>query len=210
MGILRSGILGHMSGKTAGVVGSKWKDRSYIREYVIPANPNTTPQQTQRGRMRDCVAFCKPLVGQIFNKYGDKFQKGMSGFNYFIKQNIAIFDGSPAYSQTKITFGKLWMATIATATRVTTTLTMTWDINSLGNNGALLDHVYGAAYNIATGLWYFPAAEVARQAGTITITIPAGMTDPNIVCYLFAAKYSVTSPTLLEMVSDSSESALTS
>lgn len=209
MAVLRSGILGHTSGKVAGVVGGKWKNKSYIREYVIPANPNTTPQQTQRGKMRDCVTFAKALVGQIFNTYGDKFQKGMSGFNYFIQQNIAIFDGSVSYSAIKITFGKLWKATIATATRVSGTVTITWDPASLGNNGAATDGVYAAIYIIGTGLWYFASAEVARSVGTIDVTIPSATSSGNIICFLFAAKYSVTSPTLLEMVSDSSESPLT-
>ncbi|MBA7677642.1 hypothetical protein ES703_85902 [subsurface metagenome] len=33
-----------------------WKGLDVVREYVIPANPNTTAQQTQRGYLRDAVA----------------------------------------------------------------------------------------------------------------------------------------------------------
>lgn len=204
MAVLRSGILGHMSGKVAGVVGGKWKDRSYLREYVIPANPNTTPQQTQRSKMSDCVAFCKPLVGQIFNVYVDKFQKGMSGFNYFIKQNIAIFDGTPAYNTIKITFGKLWGIATTGAQKASDTITVGWSAASLGNNGSATDKVYAVAYQATTGLWYFAAAEVARSAQAITITVPAAASPETFCVYIFAAKYSVTSATLLEMVSDSS------
>jgi hypothetical protein len=207
MAILRSGILGHTSGKVAGVVGGKWKNKSYIREFVIPANPNTTPQQVQRGKMRDCVAFAKALVGQIFNTYGDKFQKGMSGFNYFIQQNIALFDGSPTWASIKVTFGKLWQATILTVVKVSGTCTITWDPASLGNNGAATDAVYACAYRLTTGLWYFATAEVARSTGTIDITVPVSSGGGDYLFFLFAAKYSVTSPTLLEMVSDSSAQA---
>jgi len=203
MAILRSGILGHTSGKVAGVVGGKWKDKSYIREYVIPANPNTTPQQEQRSKMSDCVAFAKGIVGQIFNQYVDKFQKSMSGFNYFISQNIAIFDGSPAWNTIVITFGKLWKATLTGAVKASDVITLAWDPTSVGNNGSTADRIYGAVYDTVTGLWYFPSSEVDRSVGTMTVTVPAASAAGDYMCFLFASKYSLTSPTLLEMVSDS-------
>lgn len=39
------------------IVFFPWKGLNVAREYVIPANPNTTPQQTQRGYVIDCVAL---------------------------------------------------------------------------------------------------------------------------------------------------------
>lgn len=33
-----------------------WKGLNVVREYVVPANPNTLPQQYQRGYLRDAVA----------------------------------------------------------------------------------------------------------------------------------------------------------
>ncbi len=204
MGKLNAGILGQLSGKVAGVVGTKWKNKAVLREYVIPANPNTTAQQTQRTALSDTVAFCKALVGQVFNKYVDKFQKGMSGFNYFIKQNIAIFDGAPDYSLIKLTFGKLWGIAITAHTSAAYAFGFTWVGTSLGNNGAATDKVYAAVYSPTTGLWYFATAEVNRSANTILV--PVGAAENGNVCwgYIWAAKYSATSPTLLEMVSDSS------
>lgn len=210
MSVLRSGILGHMSGKVAGVVGGKWKDKSYLREYVIPANPNTTPQQTQRSKMRGCVEFCKGAVGQIFNKYVDKFQKSMSGFNYCIAQNIATFDGTPVWTGVKITFGKLWPATMLTYAKVSGDIVITWDPASVGNNGAATDKVYAACYNIITKVWYFAAAEVARSTGTISVPVVLASSPSSYIVFCFAAKYSVTSPTLLEMVSDSNSQIATS
>ena len=41
MGIIQSGILSPVSGKVAGVVGGKWKDKAYLRAWVKPANPNS-------------------------------------------------------------------------------------------------------------------------------------------------------------------------
>jgi hypothetical protein len=203
MGILRSGILGHLSGKTAGVVGGKWKDKSYIREYVIPANPNTTPQQAQRSKFTLCVAFAKALVGQVFNVYVDKFEKSMSGFNRFISSNVALFDGTTDYPVVKITQGKLWPIVITNVGSTGGALLIAWIGTLIGNNGSVNDNIYAAAYDTTTGLWYFPASEVARSVQAITITPGAGGVGHTFQCYAWAAKYSLTSPTLLEMVSNS-------
>lgn len=203
MGKLRSGILGHLSGKVAGVVGSRWKDQSTLREYVIPANPNTTPQQAQRSKMRVAVGFLKDLVGQVFNQYVDKFQKTMSGFNYAISQNIAYCVVSPTYANIRLTWGNLWGAIITAATYSTPNVVITWEPSSLGNNGSATDKVYAVVYDISSNQWYFAAAEVARSTGTITVPCAAGLTESNLKAYAWAAKYSTTSPTLLEMVSNS-------
>jgi hypothetical protein len=201
MGILRSGILGHLSGKTAGVVGGKWKDKSYIREYVIPTNPNTVPQQTQRNLFTNCVAFAKPLVGQVFNQYTDKFQKAMSGFNAFISANVSYFGAIYNYASMKITEGKLWNTPILTAAYASPNVTLTWDGTSLGNNGAATDKTYAVVYDESTELFYFAAAEVNRSVGSIVVPCAAGLVAGNLFSFLWFAKYSVTSPTLLEMIS---------
>jgi Family of unknown function (DUF6266) len=204
MGVLRSGILGHMSGKTAGVVGGKWKDKSYVREYVIPTNPNTTAQQTQRTKFQKAVAFAKPLVGQVFNQYVDKFQKSMSGFNAFISANVSYFGTVYNYASMKIVQGKLWKVAITAATYSTPNVTITWDGASLGNNGTANDHAYAIVYDESTKLFYFAAAEVHRSTGTITVPCVAGLTAGTLFAFLWFAQYSVTSATLLEMVSDNS------
>ncbi|MCK5615174.1 hypothetical protein KAR91_75625 [Candidatus Pacearchaeota archaeon] len=201
MAKLRSGILGNVRGKVAGVVGSQWKDVNYIREFVKPANPNTAAQQTQRTKMSDVVAFCKPLVGPVFNQYTDKFQKSMSGFNFFIKSSIAEFDGSVDYSALKLTEGKLYGLDDleAIVPPANPTLEITWTEN-IGNNGALTDPVYAAAYDSDTGLWYFPAAEVTRDDEQIDITVPTTITASSMQCYAWAIKMS---GTLVDLISDS-------
>lgn len=204
MAVLRSGILGRASGKVAGVVGGHWKDKAYIREYVVPANPNTTPQQTQRGLFSRGVAFLKALVGPVMNVYVDKFQKSMSGFNYILGINMAYWTDPITWGSVKVVLGKLWgPATAAFHTNISH-MTISWDNDSYGNNGAASDKVYAAARDRTTGLWYFPAAEVLRSVGTISIALPDSADDHVIDAYIWTAKYSVSSPTLLEMVSDSS------
>lgn len=203
MGVIRAGILSRVSGKVAGVVGGTWKNKAYLREYVIPANPNTTPQQVQRAKMSVGVAFGKPLVGQVFNKYTDKFERGMSGFNRFIKDNMALFLAPVTYASIKVTNGKLWPPQAVIAELAATTVTIGFASADLGNNGAGTDKIYAVVYDSISTLWHFAAAEVARSTGTIDVEVGAGTIAAMSKAYIWAAKYSVTSPTLLEMISNS-------
>lgn len=202
MARLRAGILGNIRGKVAGVVGSQWKDKNYLREYVKPANPDTAAQQTQRGLMSSCVAFSKTLVGPVFNTYTDGFQKGMSGFNFFIKGNINYFTAVPTYSSVKLTEGKLFSPVISSAVYLNNPLSITVNYDtSNGNNGAATDKVYAVAYDKSTGLWYFPGEEETRIDGAIDVDCAGGLTATNLLCWLFAIKYS---GTLVSMISNSS------
>lgn len=52
--LLSMGATGQL-GKT--MVFFPWKGLNVVREFVVPANPNTVPQQTQRGFVTDAVAM---------------------------------------------------------------------------------------------------------------------------------------------------------
>lgn len=201
MARIRSGVLGNIRGKVAGVVGSQWKDKNYLREYVLPANPNTAAQQTHRAKMTDVVEFCKSLVGPVFNAYTDRFQKSMSGFNFFIKRNILEFDGTPSLPTVKICEGKLSpIATFAVTYNTADGATvLTW-VKNLGNNGADTDKVFWCFFNPATGFWYFADGEVDRSTETDTQTLPTGLTAASCVCWALCAQYS---GAIVSLISDS-------
>lgn len=191
MGVLRSGILGQIRGKVAGVVGGQWKDKNYLREYVKPANPRTVAQQAQRTKFSKAVAFCQPLVGAIFNKYVDPFQKSMSGFNFFIKNNVAKFTLAPDYGSMLLTTGKLYYARVVNPSASAATSTIHAEcITSVGNNGSDDDKVYFCAYNQATGRWVFADAEIDRSAGSagVDMVMPMSNTD-GINIYTVVASY---------------------
>lgn len=208
MAKLRSGILGNIRGKVAGVVGGQFKDVNYIREYVKPANPNTTAQQTQRGKMADVVAFAKTLVGPIFNEYTDKFQKSMSGFNFFIKQSISEFDGSPDYSLIKLSEGKLSPVSNLACSYMSGSgaLAISWDQN-LGNNGSVDDELFWAVYNETTGIWYFADAVKQRDDDTDQQVIDSGLTATDMHIWALCAARNASDQLL--MVSDTDYAAVT-
>ena len=201
MAIIRSGVLGNTRGKVSGVVGSQWKDKNYLREYVKPANPKTAAQTVQRNLMAACVEFAKHCVGPVFNTYTDKFQKSMSGFNFFIKQNISQFVAAPDHSLIKLCEGKLHLGTpsVSVYTAGSGDVTVTFP-TTLGNNGAADDQVFLAVYNATNGYWSFAAAEVDRSTGTISATSATGMVAANIHTYILAAKYA---GAIVSLISDS-------
>ena len=203
MGVILNGILGGVSGRVAGVVGGRWKDKQYLRRYAMPANPNTTAQQGQRNKMKYGVAFIKATIGSVANVYVDKFQRSMSGFNYTIQQNMASWALPVVFANVKLVFGKLWAPqTVAAASNIAH-ISITFSGTSIGNNGATTDKIYAAAFDETLKLWYFPAAEVNRSVGTISIALSSVNETHNMHCYCWAAKRSLTSATLIEMVSDS-------
>lgn len=94
MAKIKAGILSKVSGKVAGVVGATWKGQNYLRELVKPSNPNTPLQQAQRSQMAAVVKCARAFSGDVFKPYLDKFLKTMSGYNWFVKENIKKFNGA--------------------------------------------------------------------------------------------------------------------
>jgi hypothetical protein len=192
MARLRAGILGNVRGKVSGVVGSQWKDKNYVREYVKPANPNTAAQQVQRSLFGDCVNFAKTLVGPVFNEYTDKFSKSMSGFNLFIKNNIDFFTEVPSFASIQLTSGKLYFPSVISGVydQETGSCIISYS-EDLGNNGLLTDKVYAVGYDSNTKLWYFGAEEETRDDESIVVLFPSGLTSTDLWVWAWAARRDV-------------------
>lgn len=70
-----------------------WKGIHAVRSYVIPANPNTGDQQTQRTRLTNAVDDWHtigliPLDVTAWNRHATVRPSAMSGFNSFVKDHI--------------------------------------------------------------------------------------------------------------------------
>lgn len=82
------------SGKLAdSLVYMKWKGLDTVRSYVIPANPKSDDQKTQRGYMTDAIAAWhntswNALDFLAWNTWASVLAKIMSGFNAFVKLYI--------------------------------------------------------------------------------------------------------------------------
>lgn len=76
-----------------GLVFMSWKGLNTVRRYVVPANPQTADQTTQRGYLTDAVtAWHNILVTATdktaWNRYAATLSKPMSGFNAFCKMFV--------------------------------------------------------------------------------------------------------------------------
>jgi len=70
------------------LVFTGWKGIKTVRQFVIPANPNTAAQQTQRTRMSNTVATWKDIDSADRTAWGTWSgyeAKPMSGFNAYTK-----------------------------------------------------------------------------------------------------------------------------
>lgn len=72
------------------VVHFPWKGINAVRQYVIPANPQSADQTVQRNFMTDAVAEwhgMTPTAADViaWNRYAGTLAKIMSGYNAFVK-----------------------------------------------------------------------------------------------------------------------------
>lgn len=77
------------------IVYGSWKGIDVAREYVVPANPNSAAQSTQRGKMTSAVAEWHDTTNvltatdkEAWNRYAGVFKPARSGFNQFCKELI--------------------------------------------------------------------------------------------------------------------------
>ncbi len=75
-----------------------WKALEVVRSYVVPANPNSAAQQTQRSRLTNAVsrwhsAGLVPIDVTAWDRYAATRPTSQSGFNAFVADDIAIQAG---------------------------------------------------------------------------------------------------------------------
>lgn len=80
------------------MVVSKWRGIPYARQYVVPANPRTTAQQTNRTRFALLREMYK-LAPAIVRAPWDAFAKGRKflGVNKFVGENNRLLNGEMGF-----------------------------------------------------------------------------------------------------------------
>lgn len=78
------------------MVFSKWKGISYVRRYVIPANPKTQKQQANRGvfsMINAAYLYAPAAIKAAFDAYA--VGKPLTGRNKFFQDNQKLLGGDP-------------------------------------------------------------------------------------------------------------------
>lgn len=98
MGKLQGGILGIMTGKVGGVVGSTWKDKNTLRAYrsSIAVN-NTAKAVASKTIFAECVAKAIQINGVIGRDLWQRFEKSQSGYNALVAQFRSAYNNSNVF-----------------------------------------------------------------------------------------------------------------
>ena len=91
MAVLKSGILGGVSGSIGNVTGSSWKGISVLRTKPLSvANPNTPAQQAVRTPWASLTKLGSSITGVILQPVWNGIASKMSGYNMFLQKNAQL------------------------------------------------------------------------------------------------------------------------
>lgn len=98
MGKLQGGILGTMTGKVGGVVGSTWKDKNTLRSYRSSiAVSQTAAAVNGRTTFAKAVTLTGLIAAKLARPYWQRFQKSMSGYNALLSSVRASFTNAGVF-----------------------------------------------------------------------------------------------------------------
>jgi len=180
------------SGKLAkSLVYMKWKGINDVRQYVIPANPRSDSQQTQRGYMTSALTLWHAtefILADLtaWNLYATTLAAIQSGFNAFVKRVILALGAAKTFvCLTNADFAGVTdtAGTVVMDIASDQTTTLYWGTSkSVMPNSALgvfdTDHVtFTLAGNTASTTYYCyaqnAAADEVGRTGIYKFTTPA-------------------------------------
>lgn len=187
-GIISMGLLGSVRKKVGPVVSATWKGINYLRSYVIPANPNTPNQQIQRSRMRSIVDIARQLLPSVLQPYWDPFAVKMSGYNYFVSQNIMLLNSSYELTTANLMAkGNLLGVANLQSTYSTSNgaLNLNWDDNSNGTTGLSSDLLFFVTASKSGNVLSMGLTSASRSDRSFNDTLPPGLTASSLITYAF-------------------------
>ena len=163
-------------GKVGQTVGAKWKNKSTIRTYTKPSNPNTAAQQGVRGVFAEMTSFVAMFADQI--KYLSALNTaGQSVRNAIIQANKSQIMGA-AFDKSTLLISKGGLQKVAgeAGSASTGKITVTWN-KPTATNFTANAKLIAVMVQPATGL--VEVAEAAADAETLTgnMTFENGSVD---------------------------------
>lgn len=166
-------------GKVGQTVGAKWKNKSTIRTYTKPANPNTQAQKTVRGAFAAMTTFVALFADQI--KYLSALNtSGQSVRNAIIQANkLQIADGTFDKSTLMISKGGLQKVAGEAGSASSGKITITWSAPTATN---FTDNAKLVAVLVQeeTGLVEVLEAKATALSAESTMTFENGTVDAYV------------------------------
>lgn len=191
MAVIKSGILGGLSGSIGNVTGSSWKGIAVLRTKPLSvANPNTPAQQAVRTPWAALTKLASSITGSIIQPVWNGIASKMSGYNLFLQQNSQkAFNSLGAFvpADLLVSPGTLPKAGL-TSTSITSSSIMmfNWSTVLPSVQALATDKAYIALFD-AEGLLVGVSSGVnARSGGHTGITFNRTLVDgEKIATYLF-------------------------
>lgn len=166
-------------GKVGQTVGAKWKNKSTIRTYTKPANPDTAAQQSVRGVFGAMTSFVAMFADQI--KYRSALNTaGQSVRNAIVQINKEmISDGTFEKSNLIISKGGLQKVAGESGTASSGKITITWNKPTATNftsNAKLI----AVMVQPETGLVEVVEADATAETLTGEMTFENGTVDAYV------------------------------
>jgi hypothetical protein len=171
--VIPSILVSDLSGKGGSVVFSKWKGRLYVRSHVIPANPNTEPQQAQRSYMTQAVNWWHDIEAQLQDEC-DRLAvvNAYSGFNAFVSRNVKDMHETvdPRIMPLNADINPI-ADTLAGAPGASGVIALTWTVGeAVGANKVYVLHGTAAPGADPANLTLFQKDTTAASAGALNVT----------------------------------------
>ena len=163
-------------GKVGQTVGAKWKNKSTIRTYTKPSNPNTAGQQSVRGVFASMTSFVAMFADQI--KYLSALNTaGQSVRNAIIQANKAQMMAS-TFDKTTLLISKGGLQKVAgeNASETAGKITVTWTKPTATNFTANAELI-AVMVQPASGLVEVVTAPAAAETVSGTMTFAQGDVD---------------------------------
>lgn len=166
-------------GKVGQTVGAKWKNKSTIRTYTKPSNPNTQAQKTVRTAFAEMTSFVALFADQI--KYLSALNTaGQSVRNAIIQANkMQIAGGTFSKPNLLVSKGGLQKVAIGTGQATSGKVTITWEKPTATNfteNAKLI----AVLVQEATGLVEVLEAKATALTVESKITFETGTVDAYV------------------------------
>ena len=163
-------------GKVGQTVGAKWKNKSTIRTYTKPSNPNTAAQQGVRGVFAEMTSFVAMFADQI--KYLSALNTaGQSVRNAIIQANKSQIMGA-SFDKTTLLISKGGLQKVAgeAASATTGKITVTWN-KPTATNFTANAKLIAVMVQPATGLVEVAEADANAETLTGNMTFENGNVD---------------------------------
>jgi hypothetical protein len=175
MATIKQGILGGFSGKVGAVVGTSWKGIAVMKAKPLSvANPKTSAQVAQRGKLSFAVELASPLLSTIIKPLWDRFAVQQSGYNAFVSTNIstAVSWIATNFAALKMSQGKMSSTpfVVAQAQADSGVVVLTWSKNNLTDFQGLTDKVFVTIINEDKQHVQGFATAATRNSETVTVT----------------------------------------